>query len=115
MVKPKADKPRGLLNQKTGQTKFQLFRYSPGPDLGYFLEHYWIVEWDLRGQEPYISETLPYPSVHLVIEKNKSEVVGVMTGKFCRWLEGQGRVLGVKFRPGAFYPFYKAPVSGFTD
>lgn len=51
-----------------------------------------MVGWDLRGQRPHLAETLPYLSVHLVIEKGRAEVLGVVTGKFPRLLEGQGRV-----------------------
>src|SRR5690606_30118489 len=29
-----------------------------------------------------------------------------------RLLQGRGRVVGVKFKPGGFYPLLKAPVSG---
>src|SRR6185295_1384155 len=30
-------------------------------------------------------------------------------------LEDEGRVFGIKFRPGAFYPFVKTPISRFTS
>ena len=115
MIKPTIGKPKGILNFKAGEKKFQLSRHLPAQDLGFFIEHYWIVSWDLRGQEPYIQETLPYPSVHLVIEKDLSRVYGVETGKFARLLENEGRVFGIKFKPGAFYPFVKVPVSRFTN
>ncbi len=107
--------PRGVLNIKAGEKKFQLSRYSPTQDLSFFVERYWIVRWDLRGQEPYVQETLPYPCVNLVFEKEQTRVFGVGTGKFSRLLENTGRVFGVKFKPGGFYPFVKAPVSRFTD
>jgi len=106
---------RGVLNLKAGEKKFQLSRYSPTQDLSFFVERYWIVRWDLRGQEPYVQETLPYPCVNLVFEKEQTRVFGVGTGKFSRLLENTGRVFGVKFKPGGFYPFVKAPVSRFTD
>jgi AraC-like DNA-binding protein len=106
---------RGILNPIASATKFQLTRLPPTPDLGYFVEHYWLIDWDLRGQPPYVQETLPYPSVHLVFELGKTRIYGVITGKFARRLEGQGQVFGVKFRPGAFYPFLKAPISRLTD
>ena len=115
MIKPIIGKPKGILNFKAGEKKFQLSRHLPAQDLGFFIEHYWIVSWDLRGQEPYVQETLPYPSVHLVIEKDLSRVYGVETGKFARLLENKGRVFGIKFKPGAFYPFVKVPVSRFTN
>lgn len=80
------------------------------------MERYWIVEWDLTGDEPYLQENLPHPAVNLVVEKGKSGVYGVVSrGKFAYLLTGQGRVFGVKFRPGAFYPFIKAPISSLTD
>lgn len=115
MERPEVGKPRGILRPEVGKGKFQLFRYAPAPELADYVEHYWIVEWDLRGQDPYVTETLPHPSVHVVFERGQSEVVGVMRGKFSRRLEGAGRVFGIKFRPGGFHPFVNLPVSSFTD
>jgi len=108
-------KPRGVLNLKAGEKKFQLSRHPPAHDLSFFVERYWIVSWDLRGQEPYMQETLPYPCVNLVFEQGQSRVYGVETGKFARLLENKGRVFGVKFKPGAFYPFVKFPISQLTN
>src|SRR5258707_13836569 len=115
MMKPTIGTASGVWNLKVGEKKFQLSRYLPSQDLSFFVERYWIVSWDLRGQEPYVQETLPYPSVNLVIEKDQSRVYGVETGKFARLLENKGRVFGVKFKPGGFYPFVKSPVSQFTN
>src|ERR1700730_10361164 len=115
MMKSTLGKPRGILNLKAGEKKFSLSRHQPAQDLAFFVERYWIVAWDLRGQEPYTQETLPFPCVNLVFEYNQSRVYGVETGNFARLLENQGRVFGVKFRPGAFYPFVKMPVSQITN
>ncbi len=114
-MKPETGTPRGVLLRKAGEKRFQLTRLAPSQDLSCFVERYWIVSWDLRGQPPYVQETLPYPCVNLVIEKDRSMIYGVETGKFTRLLEGHGRVFGVKFKPGAFYPFYKAPVVQITN
>ncbi len=107
--------PRGILNLKAGEKKFQLSRHLPSQDLSFFVERYWIVSWDLRGQEPYVQETLPYPCVNLVFEKDNSRVYGVETGKFARLLENKGQVFGIKFKPGAFYPFVHSPISHLTN
>jgi AraC-like DNA-binding protein len=107
--------PRGILSAGAGAPKFQLARYLPAEDLAHLVEHLWVVRWDLRGQEPHRQETLPYPCVHAVIEKGRSQVYGVHTGKFTRLLSEQGQVLGIKFRPGAFYPFVRWPVSRLTN
>lgn len=106
---------KGILNPKTAHEKFQLSRHFPSPDLTYFIERYWIIHWDLRGQAPYVQEILPYPCVNMAIQEGHSGIFGVITGKSSHHLEGQGRVFGIKFRPGAFYPFLKSPVSELTN
>ncbi len=115
MVKRRADKLNGPLYYAAGTRKFQLTPYLPSDDLTFFVEHYWTVRWDLRGQPPYRTEHLPDPSVHLVIEDDIAGVFGAARGKFSRLVEGQGRAFCIKFRPGAFYPFVISPVSRFTN
>lgn len=107
--------PRGILNQKAGEKRFQLTRFLPTEDLSFFVEFYWTVSWDLRGQEPYIQEVLSHPCVHLAFENGQAQIFGVPTGKFTRILEDRGRAFSVKFKPGGFYPFANVPVSTFTD
>ncbi|MEO8394890.1 MAG: helix-turn-helix domain-containing protein [Chloroflexota bacterium] len=104
---------KGILNPKNVETKFQLTRYFPAPDLAFFVMRYWIIRWDL--DEPHVQETLPYPCVNLAFEKNKTLVYGVERGKAQNRIEGKGQVFGVKFRPGAFYPFIKIPMTQLTD
>jgi AraC-like DNA-binding protein len=115
MGQAEVGKPRGLLHPDQGARKFHLTLHAPAPDLGFFVAHYWIVTWDLRGQEPYLQENLPHPSVHLTIEPGQARIAGVVTGRFSYLLKDEGWVFGVKFRPGAFYPFVQTPVSRFTD
>lgn len=104
MLRPKLTKPRGILHLSADHPMTGYARYWPDDDLTPFVEHLWTVEWDLA--QPTVSEVLSHPSVQLVIERSSSRVAGVHTGLFRRRLEGQGRVLGVKFRPGGFRPFY---------
>lgn len=108
-------KSRGILNPRTAETKFQISRHPPAGDLSFFVERYWIINWDLSGGEPHVQETLPYPCVNLVFEKGDSRVFGVITGKFARLLKEKGGVFGIKFKPGAFYPFVKSPMSKLTN
>jgi AraC-like DNA-binding protein len=104
-------KPRGLLDLRTGETRFRLTRYVPSEEMAYFVQRYWIVEWDLRGLPAHTQETLTHPCVNLVFERGKSVLVGVETGVASDTIEGHGFVFGLKFKPGAFYPFLNAPVS----
>lgn len=115
MIKSNVGEPRGVLYLKAGEKMVNLSRRLPAEDLSCFVENHWIVDWDLRGQESCVAETFPQPSVCLTFEKGESRIVGVVTGKFTRRLEGQGRVFGIKFKPGAFYPFVQSPVSDYTD
>jgi AraC-like DNA-binding protein len=104
---------RGIL--RPHGAPFSLSRPGPAPDLAGFVERHWIVRWDLRGQAPYLSETLPHPSVHLVVEPHGAAVYGVPTQRWSRLLEGRGEAVGTKFLPGGFHPFTKAPVAELTD
>src|SRR3990172_127132 len=113
MITSNAGKPRGLLYSQKGNQHFLLSRHLPSEDLRFFVEHFWSVQWDVP--DPQTRENLPHPSVHLVVEKGNSRILGVVTGKFTRVLEGKGWVFGIKFRPGAFYPFAKFPLSRMTD
>jgi AraC-like DNA-binding protein len=109
------DRARGVVAPGLAGKTFRMGRYLPPPDLAPFLEHYWIVEWDLRGQPPFVQRTLPYPSVHLVFDRARSGVFGVTTGAFDYTLQEAGKVCGLKFRPGAFRGLLGRPVHTITD
>jgi AraC-like DNA-binding protein len=113
MLERKTDKPRGVLNSRRSLPNVWHARYEPSADLAGFVEHYWTVEWDLT--ETRVVETLPHPSVHIVLEPQLAQLAGVSTAKFRRTLEGKSRVLGVKFRPGGFHAFAARPVSNFRN
>jgi len=117
MIRRKTDPPRGILKTAVAdQQRYRHERYHPSPDLDPYVEHYWLVEWDLRGQSPERAETLPHPSVHMIFERDgRSRIRGAARAKFSRLLEDKGDVFAVKFRPGGFYPFVGIPVSRFSD
>jgi AraC-like DNA-binding protein len=114
-MRPVEEAPRGVLDLRAGRGHFDVTRSRPGPALAELVEHYWTVSWDLRGRDPHTQHTLPHPSVHLVAERDHSGIMGVMTGRFTRELEGEGRAFGIRFRPAGFHPFLGAPVSTLTD
>ncbi|PWS52116.1 AraC family transcriptional regulator, partial [Streptomyces sp. FT05W] len=114
---------RGIVDAPDLFTRVRFRLRDPAPELRPYLEHYWLIDWDLS--EPYTSRVVPHPSVHLVFERTESgggarrdgsaEVYGIVQGLFSQRLEGRGRVCGVKFRPGAFRPFApQRPVSEWT-
>ncbi|MFJ9812726.1 DUF6597 domain-containing transcriptional factor [Streptomyces sp. NPDC101158] len=109
---------RGIVDAAELLARVRFRRHSPAPGLRPYLEHYWLIDWDLTG--PYASHVVPHPSVNLVFERSEGAddlavVSGVGLELFTKKLTGRGRVCGVQFRPGGFRPFAPAwPVSHWT-
>src|SRR5262245_51936895 len=99
--------PTGILRPTGLGTAFNLERFDPSADLGGFVLRHWTVAWDVPEQVAYTQATLPYPCVNLAVERGRSGIFGVNTRRFQVELAGKGWVFGIKFRPGAFYPFYR--------
>ena len=100
---------RGILRPSAAGTQFQLARFAASPALDFFVERYWMVQWDLRA--PFTQELVPHPCVNFVVERGRSGVFGPGTRKDRRELVGRGRAFGAKFKPGAFFPYLGIPVS----
>lgn len=115
MIQSDVGPPRGILHPGLGAEKFNLTRKAPPPELEPWIEHFWMVDWDLRGCSPYVSQTLPHPSVHLVFEEGLSRVMGVVKGRFSTTLSEQGSVFAIKWRPGGFRGFVDFSIATLTD
>lgn len=118
MAQRKPDPPVGVLGPELppelgGALRHE--RYLPAADLDEVVEHHWTVRWDLRGHPPLRRETLPHPSVHLVIQRGESRVGGPHTARWTGDLVDEGRVVAVKFRPAGFYALLREPVRRFAD
>lgn len=89
--------------------------HAVSPELVPYVERYWSVRWDRRGQPPYRAEVLSHPCVHLSVESGDAPrfghelpavlVHGVVRRRFVVDLHGAGRVTAAKFRPGGFTAF----------
>ncbi|MFZ6731929.1 DUF6597 domain-containing transcriptional factor [Undibacterium sp. Ji42W] len=106
-----AGQTRGVLRPAFSEGEFQHHRQLPSPALAGLVAHYWHVAWDLRGLPAQEQATLPHPNVHLVVENGEARIYGIHSGRFMRTLQGKGRVFGIKFKPGGFYPFYRQAVA----
>jgi AraC-like DNA-binding protein len=104
---------RGILNPEAAARHFRLTRYAPADDLAHLVDRHWIVEWDL--EEPYTQEIVTHPSVNLALYPDHARVHGVVTGRFRQELQGSGRVVATKFRPGGFHPLHPVPAHTLTD
>ncbi|MEU0001981.1 MULTISPECIES: helix-turn-helix domain-containing protein [Streptomyces] len=113
---------RGIMDAPDLFTRVRFRRRRPAPALRPYLEHYWLIDWDL--DQPYAAHVVPHPSVNLVLQRYEAgesareragyaEVAGIGLGLFTQKLTGRGRVCGVQFRPGGFRPF--APEHALSD
>jgi AraC-like DNA-binding protein len=107
------DRTRGILNPAAGLKRFELRRHAPAPDLARLVDWHWIVCWSLI--EPFEQEVLPHPCVNLSIEARGSAVHGIGTRRDVARLEGTGRVVATKFKPGGFFPFARTPMRRLVD
>jgi AraC-like DNA-binding protein len=116
---PPPEVTKGILRPGRQERHRTLTRLPAGPELSRFVEFYWCVQWDLRGQPPYVAEVLSYPSVNVTFERTSSGaggfVNGVCTTTFRRELAGEGEVFAMKFRPGGFGAFTGLDVGSFRD
>jgi AraC-like DNA-binding protein len=106
---------RGVLRPDLAAAGFSLARSAPSGPLAPFVDYYWIVRWDRRGQPPHEQTILPHPNVNLAFEASGAGIYGVDRRLFTRVLTGLGKALGVRFRAGCFRPFWGAPVSQLSD
>jgi len=97
---------KGILGYQASTPKFILRRYPPSDVLSALVKHYWIIHWDLTDQPPFSQTVLSHPNLNMVIEDGEANVFGVSRTTSSHMLEGRGAVLGVKFMPGGFYPFW---------
>ena len=97
---------------------FDLQRWVPQGDAARFVEHFWSVSWDLRGQQPFDSTVITFPAMHITHEwgdgTGAGEVGrhgyplpttllhGVVDRVFRTTIGGSGTVVGARFRPGGF-------------
>ena len=113
-LRPVTERPKGVVAPTSASRKFRTARYQPPAGTAAFLDHAWLVEWDLRGQPAYTQRTC-LSCVNLVFDAGRTALFGVVRGAFDYTLAGRGRALGLRFRPGAFRAVLGRPVHTVTD
>lgn len=107
---------RGLLHKRASFEHFELTRFEPSDDLGDWIEHHWMVLYDLGDRPAYRQRNLSHPNQHLVVDsRGETGIFGAATGVFETVLDGSGRVFATKFWPGAFRPLFGGAVSALSD
>jgi AraC-like DNA-binding protein len=90
-------------------------RFAPPGLLADWIEHFWLESWRVSANGTETRELLPHPCVQLAFSPDRSRIYGVQQGRFVRTYRGDGRVFGIKFRAGAFFPFFGKSVSLLTN
>jgi AraC-like DNA-binding protein len=115
-IDPAVKPARGLLHKQTSFEHFELTRFEPSDDLADWVEHHWMILYDLGDRPPYTQRNLSHPNQHVVIDsRGETGIFGAATGVFETTLSGSGRVFATKFWPGAFRPFFGRPASALSD
>jgi AraC-like DNA-binding protein len=109
------DTDHGILAPSAVNRRFTLTRHAPSADLAAIVDRFWLVRWDRRGEPPFAQETLPFPCVNLVIGTHRPGIHGPLTTRFVALLEGEGWVVGTKFRPAGFRALCAIPPAQLVD
>jgi len=107
----------GVLHPAEARRHIEVGQAAPPAELDPYVEYLWWVTW--QTSEPYRSEVIPRPVVHLSAEIRDGEprllVHGVHSRHFVRELDGTGRTVAAAFRPGCFRPFIAGDVAALRD
>jgi AraC-like DNA-binding protein len=114
-VPPPTEDARGVLDAERLFSEVRFERFAPSAALAPIVDWFWVVEWDRRETGPCEQYTLPHPVVNVVLAPEYARAYGVMRRRFARRLEGRGRAVAAKFRPGGFRELLGGPLSAITD
>ena len=116
VVRSAREDARGIVAPDAGMQRFRLERFPPSPGVGRMVDRYWVVTWDLRGQPSHTQHVFAHPVVNVSFQDGGPGVVnGVSTVRSSRTLSGEGRVLGIMFRPAGFRPLLGRAMSTIRD
>lgn len=108
-------KPRGRLDPQGFVRRVDFRTYTPPPDLAPFIEHFWLLRWDEGAGTYYSEEVMHRPYVDLFLSEQQSGVQGTFRGKRTYVAAGRGRIVGCRFRPGAFRAFWHGVLAALQD
>lgn len=110
-----ADPSRGVLFLSQALQAFQMERPPPHDLLSPWIENYWEVAWNLPEGRTHRQTNLSHSAINVAVEGEDAWLYGVPGPTFVREIQGTGRVFGIKFHPGAFYPWAPQELSSLFD
>ena len=108
--------PKGHLDPAGFQQHIAFRTYASPANLAPFIEHFWVLNWDRAGQQPYISEQVMHrPYVDVYVSRYESGIQCTFRNKRAYKAESVDRIIGARFKPGAFHAFWQGPLAGLYD
>lgn len=107
--------PRGRLDPAGFARHVQFRTVPPSPALAPFIEHFWIIRWDGALGHYDSPEVMHRPYVDVFLSAQESGIQGTFRGKRTYSAAGSGRILGIRFRPGAFHAFWPGEMADLQD
>lgn len=107
--------PRGRLDPDGFARHVQFQTQAPGAALRPFVEHFWVIRWDETEAGFHSGEVMHRPYVDVFLSLGWSGIQGTFRGKRSYKAEGSGRIVGARFRPGAFRSFWPGELSNLQD
>lgn len=104
-----------ILNPAAAATKFTIDRFTPSERVARFVDHYWLVGWNLAPGAEHRQRVLSHPVVNLTIGSAGLRVTGPSRNVVERLLVGSGWAIGAMFRPGGFWPLLRKPVASIAN
>jgi AraC-like DNA-binding protein len=106
---------RGHLNPEGFKSKVNFTIHKPPADLAQFVKHFWVISWEDLPQVYHSSQVMHQPFVDIFISATESGIQGTFRGKRTYVAEGTGKIIGARFRPGAFHAIWKNKMSELQD
>lgn len=107
--------PRGRLDPAGFDRHVQFRTVAPTPGLAPFIEHFWVIRWDGALGHYDSPEVMHRPYVDVFLSAQESGIQGTFRGKRTYPAAGSGRILGIRFRPGAFHAFWPGAMADLQD
>ncbi len=107
--------PRGRLYPTGFERHVRFHTYPPPTDLALFIEHSWAIRWDIAGNTYHSEEVMHRPYVDVFVSSQQSGIQGTFRGKRTYVAAGSGRIVGIRFRPGAFHLLWDGALAGLRD
>jgi AraC-like DNA-binding protein len=107
--------PHGRLDPAGFEHHVSFQTYLPPADLASFIDHVWTIRWDQADNTYYSEEVMHRPYVDVFVSMQQSGIQGTFRGKRTYVATGSGRIVGIRFRPGAFHAFWDGSLADLQD